>query len=91
MIAILEQQVRENYEQQLNNSIVDKSKCFNNVVVFNGFLFFLEKLWNLYLDFCVQRLSQAPESTKNEVKKDLSEIGNTVKRFLLIYLAYFQM
>jgi hypothetical protein len=54
-------------------------------------LIFLEKLWNLYLDFCVQRLSQAPESTKNEVKKDLSEIGNTVKRFLLIYLAYFQM
>jgi hypothetical protein len=26
MIAILEQQVRENYEQELNNSIVDKSK-----------------------------------------------------------------
>jgi len=25
MIAILEQQVRENYEQELKNSIVDKS------------------------------------------------------------------
>ncbi|CAF0887840.1 unnamed protein product [Rotaria sordida] len=49
MIAILEQQVRENYEQQLNNSIVDKNE-----------------LWNLYLDFCVQRLRQASDSNKTE-------------------------
>jgi len=34
MIAILEQQVRENYEQQLNNSIADKSKYFINIVNF---------------------------------------------------------
>ncbi|CAF4119264.1 unnamed protein product [Rotaria sp. Silwood2] len=49
MIAILEQQVRENYEQQLNNSIVDKNE-----------------LWNLYLDFCVQRFSQISDSNKSE-------------------------
>jgi hypothetical protein len=39
---------------------------------------FLDELWNLYLDFCVQRLSQAPDSTKNEVRKDFSEVKNTV-------------
>jgi len=49
MIAILEQQVRENYEQQLKNSTIDK-----------------DELWNLYMYFCVQRLTQAPDSTKNE-------------------------
>jgi hypothetical protein len=78
MIAILEQQVRENYEQQLNNSIVDKSKYFINIINFS-LIFVLDELWNLYLDFCVQRLSQASDSTKNEVKKYLSEVGNTVK------------
>ncbi|CAF4576596.1 unnamed protein product, partial [Rotaria sp. Silwood1] len=49
MIAILEQQVRENYEQQLNNSTVNKNE-----------------LWNLYLDFCLQRLSQASDTNKTE-------------------------
>jgi U3 small nucleolar RNA-associated protein 6 len=49
MIAVLEQQVRENYEEELKNSRVDKNE-----------------LWNLYLDFCVRRLSQASDSTKNE-------------------------
>jgi hypothetical protein len=35
MIAILEQQVRENYEQQLKNSTIDKGKYFDHVVIYN--------------------------------------------------------
>ncbi|CAF4450636.1 unnamed protein product, partial [Rotaria magnacalcarata] len=49
MIAILEQQARENYEEQLKNSIVDTNE-----------------LWNLYLEFCVQRLRQASDTNKIE-------------------------
>ncbi|CAF1352469.1 unnamed protein product [Adineta steineri] len=49
MIAVLEQQVRENYEKQLKKSTVNKNE-----------------LWNLYLDFCVQRLTQAASSNKTE-------------------------
>jgi len=49
MIAVLEQQVRENYEEELKNSPANKNE-----------------LQNFYLDFCVQRLSQAPDSVKTE-------------------------
>lgn len=49
MIATLEQEVRENFEQQLSQSNVNK-----------------DELWNLYLDFCVQRLGQSPDSIKTE-------------------------
>ncbi len=66
MIAVLEQQVRENYEELLKNSTVDKSKdCNSMIYIFN---LNLDELWNLYLDFCIQRLSQASDSNKNEVK-----------------------
>jgi len=40
MIAVLEQQVRENYEEELKNSRVDKSNIENCVFGFNSCLFF---------------------------------------------------
>ncbi|CAF0814641.1 unnamed protein product [Adineta ricciae] len=49
MVAVLEQQVRENYEELLKDTTTNK-----------------DELWNLYLDFCVQRLSQTSDSNKSE-------------------------
>lgn len=57
MIAVLEQQVRENYEELIKNSQIGKNE-----------------LWNLYLDFCVQRLSQAPDVVKNEHKTTCDQV-----------------
>jgi len=57
MIAVLEQQVRENYEELIKNSQINKNE-----------------LWDLYLDFCIQRLSQAPDSVKNEHKNTCDQV-----------------
>jgi len=84
MIAILEQQVRENYEQQLNKSIVNKGKKYLHFDFRQFWLICLDELWNLYLDFCIQRLSQAPDSTKNEVnnsKRDRKYSYTDVRQF----------
>lgn len=67
MIAVLEQQVRENYEEALTNSRVDQSNDLMETMDFEE-EFSLDELWNFYLDFCVKRLVQASDSSKSEVR-----------------------
>jgi hypothetical protein len=37
-------------------------------LVFHWWFVITDELWNLYLDFCIQRLSQSLDSNKNEVR-----------------------
>ena len=68
MIAILEQQVRENYEKVLNEPTTTDRGTTNFSFDSIGTCSVLDKLWNFYLDFCFERLTQATESNRSEVK-----------------------
>ena len=57
MIAVREEQVRENYEEQLKKIRHETNR--------------FESLWNFYLNFCLERLQKASDADKSEVREEM--------------------